>query len=254
MPVSEGWPGHKMAQTLIVEAAREEFEGTGWQVYEEYEYASAGPAAHPLQEEVREVLEEEFRTSNARPKPDITMISDDGAYVKVAEIGTQRSEKQTQLHDRIVWWRHCLQIRGLDTIVQPLDWRPPRGIIGSVYARSICTEPTWRESAPAGVILYEVHDERASRQPVPIPVPVRARGTADIDFSKEPALVHRYAQIRAEVLTRGVPALLVSAVVALACLLVLAEVELVVAVGMAVTAIVVKGQRLDEAKRDLRLT
>jgi hypothetical protein len=244
LDILDAWPGHKIVQTLIVQLVRERFEYAGWVVYEEFEYAWDVIPTNPHQEIVRKVLEEEMRKSKVKAKPDISMISADGDYLDVAEIGTgpMRHEKQSQLYDRLIWWQHCLSKRRIACLVRPLDWRPPRGIIGTVEGCLICTEPTWRERAPDGVILYEIHKPADHRVPVPLPVELPDLKRLRADSSVVTELRHAHPELSDELGGHAIPQELLGVVIVVAAFLMAMGLPLLLAAEMAVTLIVKQGE------------
>jgi hypothetical protein len=143
----------------------------------------------------------------------MTMISSIGELVWVFEIGTSKAAKFSQLEDRLVWWQHCLTTRMIHALVQAGRWRPARGVIGEIGRYSICTEPTWRELAPHGVLLYEIHEAKRDSVRVPHRQEVLA-------LSRQPKPLSTfqlsYPDVHAETKRRGIPSELVVAVILVA--------------------------------------
>lgn len=180
------------AQTFFLLAARHELEPLGYTVHEEYEYGGMrnperwksksrvifGASATGVAQ-IHEVLASELaNTGNPLAgKADILLIHRNGRDCGVLEVGTSKSAKTRQVILRVEKLQTLMLaasrsrklLRGVTW--RPFPWRPrwPKGCRASepFLDKYVCAEPTWRENAPPGVLLYEVH--KLKREDVRVP-------------------------------------------------------------------------------------
>src|SRR5262245_23554266 len=112
-------------------------------------------------------LQTDFRNPGGRNrKPDGMGISRDGRQAELVEVTVARRklEVTTQLNDELAILRGRVNaVSGIATNWRGTDWRPagPDEMFYQPYPRvTVSFEPTYRESAPPGIILYEVFDRR----------------------------------------------------------------------------------------------